>query len=267
MDPVSKFDVIQSSDIIVLDLIGEGSTAMIMRGLYKGNLVAIKRANSDKYSEQNIKEYEMLKDLDHPNIIKPIGIVMDDIVAYSIVFPLYDGSLYDLYEHNLLDEDMQKEIIRQIIPALVDLRSKNISHNDIILNNIFYLYKDDTYHFIVADFGEASYRDPSETYNKVYYAKWYPGMDPILWTSRGNEDIKDIWIFIWDLFPSFKDIFYSKASITKSNEILFMELMPAMISTIEDPLLKDLISRTLSFDFDNRLSWHNILDHPFFHGE
>jgi serine/threonine protein kinase len=85
----------------VIEVIGEGAFGIVSRAVDKslGIPVAIKTIYrsmiSDAASETMLSEYEMLKNLQHPNIMKTYDLIYDH-KKFNLVTELFEGG--DLFE-------------------------------------------------------------------------------------------------------------------------------------------------------------------------
>ena len=148
--------------------IGKGSYGTIV-STYDGNgqKVAVKHAHSDVYSKSLLlKEYRMLKMLDHPNIVKPIRLHVEEIT--SVILPYFDAGVYMVlpyYKTDLLDfvndngnlnEHEVKLFIKAIASALKHAHDNNIVHLDIKPDNIL-LMNHDISECVLSDWGASNF--------------------------------------------------------------------------------------------------------------
>lgn len=101
------------------------------------------------------KEYRILKDLNHPHIIKPIDFSQAKTLqepTASLYLPYYPkGELFQLVKSkNGLGESQAWTYLKQISSAIEYLHEMNIAHRDIKLENILV---DDEANAKVIDFG------------------------------------------------------------------------------------------------------------------
>ena len=83
------------------------------------------------------KEIQVLKELEHPNIIKIHEYYIDNKYHYIITELLNGGELYDsIVKVQRFNERKAAHIMRQILSALNYLHSKGIVHRDIKPENI-----------------------------------------------------------------------------------------------------------------------------------
>jgi serine/threonine protein kinase len=160
--PSRKYRITIGNYIIYLDrLLGSGGTAEVYlcRDKVLGELRAVKRIDKEKLNEKAlkmiIKEYDIVSQLDHPNIIKFYDYKEFDRYIYIFMDYYPEGDLIT-YEEQFayINECTAWLIFRQVLDALVYLHEHNVIHRDIKLENI--LLKDSvTMTVVLADFGFA----------------------------------------------------------------------------------------------------------------
>lgn len=127
------------------DLIGQGATGAVYRGLDQqtGEPVAIKHLKPElltanpRQLDRFAREGEMLRQLNHPNIVKVLAAVEDDGQHYIIMEYVQGGSLRDL-----LDQQPQLSLSRilsiaiDVADALTRTHRLNIIHRDLKPANV-----------------------------------------------------------------------------------------------------------------------------------
>jgi len=63
-------------------ILGKGGFAIVFRGSFDGNIVAVKRIQQDMLAEDNQREEEALRRLDHPNVITLLFVEDDEDFKY-----------------------------------------------------------------------------------------------------------------------------------------------------------------------------------------
>ena len=138
----------------LIEQIGNGSFPEIFLASKEGSPIkyAIKKYDKDKLSKDVLKKYldfekNILKDINHPNIVKII-----EIKDFEIVMEYCNGGNLDVFiekymkkNHKPLAEEIVQYIMRQILNAMKYLHNKNIMHRNISLKKflIHYDNKDD----------------------------------------------------------------------------------------------------------------------------
>lgn len=120
-------------------------------------------------------EIEILRKLDHPNIIQIYEYFDDPKRFYIIMEKCEGGELYSqiVLQNSFTEQDAQR-IIRQLVSAVSYLHSHKIVHRDIKPENILFEYSGDLSSIKLIDFGVASFFDESqrmkEPVGTFYYA-------------------------------------------------------------------------------------------------
>ncbi|CAB5390841.1 unnamed protein product [Rhizophagus irregularis] len=99
---------------------------------------AIKKITKPSIEEEIINEIDIIKKVDfHPNIIKFIGIIKNEI-NYSLVLEYADGGTLGKYLENArtLKPEIQLKFAKEIASAIYCLHNYDIIHRDIHPNNI-----------------------------------------------------------------------------------------------------------------------------------
>lgn len=106
-----------------------------------------------------INEWEIGKDLDHPNIIKTLDI---DINKMSIIFEYYKSiDLFQYFTHNIFEYPLKTkneysiDIFRQILNGVKYLHNKGIVHLDLKLENI--IINPENRKIKIIDFGKSNH--------------------------------------------------------------------------------------------------------------
>ena len=104
-----------------------------------------------------LNEIDILKQVDHPNIVKLID-VYEDSQTFSLVLELMTGGeLFEtILEKSSFSEQEAKELILPIVDAIKYCHSLGIVHRDIKPENLLFSSKDPSVAVIkVSDFGRA----------------------------------------------------------------------------------------------------------------
>ena len=188
------------------DYIGEGNYGRIlkMKHLKTDEIRACKVINKNRvqtgFSEDDIiNEIEILKSVEHMNIIKIFEFFSDEQNYYIITEYCEKGDLFDNLDKLEINEFLISVIIKQIFSAIKYLNFKNIFHGDLKLENILidnskkihYNHSDLTYITIkLIDFGCSKIFQSNRKYNEVIGTIYYSS--PEVLNNNYNEKC-DIW--------------------------------------------------------------------------
>lgn len=151
--------------------IGHGGSAIVYKGVFRGNFVAVKQFKMDNPSVSKNKsllanEAKGLLSLDHSNIIKCFGVCYEnaslllEYAAKDITVsgkPLTVHSLRQMLDTvgDQLSVDMQLCALYQVITAVKYLHEKRTIHGDLKSGNVLVTGPGNHFIFKVCDFGQA----------------------------------------------------------------------------------------------------------------
>ena len=138
--------------------VGNGAFGVVYRAKNRLTLksVAIKAIQKFKISNYQafIKEYTILSEIDHPNIVNIKEIWEWDKMFFLVTEFCNGGDLFSYtLERNVIAERDVEKIIKQCLSALIYLNQNDICHRDIKLENIMLQEVDDLSNIKIIDFG------------------------------------------------------------------------------------------------------------------
>ena len=249
--------------------IGRGTFASVWKVQHKKTkqVFAIKVINKESIIQQNMvdqmnKEIEIMYKLDHPHIIKLYSHFEDDDDFCLIMEYASKGQLFSfIKKHKKLNQVMAKQFMKEIISAVKYLHNQSppIIHRDIKPENILI---DQNGNCKLADFGWASFdngRKDIETYcgTPEYLA-------PEMINRSGHDKSVDIWALGILLFEMLTG--RTPFSMMGDKNELFNSIIISKINWTDDfpYLAKDLVSKILCINPNNRPSLDEILNHQWF---
>jgi serine/threonine protein kinase len=135
--------IIPYADLQLGNVLGQGAYGIVYQGKWQHGDVAIKQLLLPNFTydvtEEFKQEAEVMKQLNHPNVIKLYGASMDVPGKYSLVMELMPPkhSLFDvLHNGQPLDWKVRVTIAMDITAGLSHLHSKNILHRDLKSLNV-----------------------------------------------------------------------------------------------------------------------------------
>ena len=105
--------------------------------------------------ETVLNELNMLKKIDHQNVVKVYEYYVDNFNYYIITEYCHEGDLFDAIKGKPLSEYQVACIMYQILLAVNHLHKMNIMHRDLKLENILVtkIEEDGLYRIKLCDFG------------------------------------------------------------------------------------------------------------------
>ncbi|XP_061595875.1 serine/threonine-protein kinase 36 [Cololabis saira] len=249
----------------VLKLVGEGSFGRVFKGRKKftGQVVALKFMPKVNRSEKELgslkREIEILRDLQHPNIVQLFDSFETD-TEVVVVTEYAEGQLFQILEDDgNLPESQVREIACQLVSALYYLHSHRILHRDMKPQNIL-LGK--TGVVKLCDFGFA--RAMSVSTLVLTSIKGTPlYMSPELVEEKPYDHTADLWslgCILYELHtgepPFYTNSIFHLVQLIVRGQVKWPD---NNMSSICQSFLKGLLTK----DPQRRLSWPDLLHHPF----
>ncbi|KAK7906882.1 hypothetical protein WMY93_015494 [Mugilogobius chulae] len=245
---------IDRHDIVLGRILGEGFFGEVYDGVYKkpnGNRinVAVKTCKdcSPDVMEKFMSEAVIMKNLDHPHIVKLIGFIEEDPVW--IVMELYQhGEL----GHYLVQNQKTLTVITlvlfslQICKALVYLEGVNMVHRDIAVRNILVASPDCVK---LGDFGLSRYIEDEEYYKASVTRLPIKWMAPESINFRRFTSASDVWMFavcVWEIMSYGQQPFFWLENRDVINQLEQGIRLPKPDSC--PPALYSLMTRCWSYD-------------------
>jgi serine/threonine protein kinase len=204
-------------------------------------------------------EIELLKKLDHPNIVKYIDFVQTKTHINIILEYVEGGSLHHLVKQNgMLGEYLVHVFVKQVLTGLDYLHSQGIVHRDIKGANLLYTKNGC---IKLADFGYSIRLSDIDKTNSIVGTPYW--MAPEIIEPKGNISTAcDIWslgITIIQLLTS-KPPYYQLEPYPAMFRIVTDEYPPLPENISEN--LKDFLIQCFFKDPNKRPKSKDLLNHP-----
>ena len=257
-------------------LIGTGTFGEIYQGseIHSGKKVAVKRMKKKLLYENGSfllnaykKEVEIMKLCECENSIKFICDFESDN-NLNIIMELCDKDLLCyLYERKTpFTIDEIRETFLQLNNAFQKMRYNNILHRDLKLGNVLIKFTDESkMHFIpkLADYG---FSKELSIYNTRTTHLGTPAtMAPEIMMNLPYDEKSDLWsvgVMMYQLY--YKEIPYDGMT---EMEILNKIRANTPYKQPEDKYFRDLLNKIFVVNPQNRISWNEYFNHPFFTGK
>ena len=255
------------SDYELKGIIGKGTFSVVKLGENKltKEKVAIKIMLKSKIVNQEdliriAREIEMLKKLNHPNVIKIFKILEDSKKFYIIMEYCQNGELFNrIVERQRLTEDEAALFYYQIISGLEYIHKKKIVHRDLKPENLL-LSKDDVLKII--DFGLSNYSSFNIMLATPCGSPCYASPEMVS-GKKYNGFLIDIWSTGIILFAMICGYLPFEDS---NNEVLFGKILRCKINYPKHigELPLDLMKKIIVPEPTKRITLEQIKKHPFF---
>jgi serine/threonine protein kinase len=268
----------QAKDEKNLKLLGSGSFGKVYKLEFKGKDFAIKKISKDKLEDNKDpelgeylkialkREIDILSKMsEFENSIKFYGYFTDD-KDYILVLEYCDSDLQKLLKEK---QKFNSSEIRTLMEGLNKpfkyMHNNGILHRDIKPENIMIKYVDSSktkYIPKIADYGISRELDNGKATTILGSPRY---MSPeILMREDEYTDKSDLFslgTMIYELyFNSFPFLF----PITLKKKDIIKNYNTKKKNDCEDKLLDDLLNKLLKYEPDERISWEDYFQHPFF---
>ena len=260
----------------VISRLGDGSygTVYLAMNLFSRTNVAMKKINKVKENEideMEIKnEIDILKKLDHPNIVKILEFYSTEKAYYIITDYCSCGELYNQIKHQYTENQLAV-LFYQLFSGLCYLHANNIVHRDLKLENILIseIERDketnkNLFWIKIIDFGTAKIFEKNKSEKAVVGSSYY--IAPEVLQKHYNEKC-DTWsagVILYMLIVGRapfdgKDDDEIIENISKGE---FNSKHRKLVSASNE--VQDLVKKLLEVDPVRRLSAAQALKHPWF---
>ena len=260
----------------IISKLGDGSYGVVYLAvniITKQNMAMkkIKKVKENEIDDMEIKnEINILKKLDHPNIVKIIEFYSAPKAYYIITDFCSCGELYNQIK-NQYSENQLAVLFYQVLSGLYYLHSNNIVHRDLKLENILIseIEKDkvtnEKYFWVkIIDFGTAKIFEKNKSEKAVVGSSYY--IAPEVLHKHYNEkcDTWSVGVILYMLIVGRAQLDgqNDEESLEKKKKGEFNSRHKKLInSSIE---VQDLVKKLLEVKVSKRLSSAEALKHPWF---
>ena len=260
----------------IISKLGDGSYGIVYLAvniITKQN-VAMKKINKVKENaidDMEIKnEIEILKKLDHPNIVKIIEFFSTPKAYYIITDFCACGELYNQIKHQYTEGQLAV-LFYQVLSGLYYLHTKNIVHRDLKLENILIseIEKDNNtnekYFWVkIIDFGTAKIFEKNKNEKAVVGSSYYIAPEVLHKNYNEKCDTWSVGVILYMLIVG-RAPFDGKSDdeiIENIEKGEFNSKHIKMLNSSDE--VQDLVKKLLEVNVKKRLSPSEALKHPWF---
>jgi len=214
-------------------------------------------------SEAILKEIEILKSLDHPNIMKVYEVIESPKHYYIVSEYLSGGEVFErIAEQKTLSENLAARILKDCMNAVSYLHANGVVHRDLKPENLMFSNKDENSPVKIIDFGISLKATKNEKLTQKIGTLYFLAPEVV----RGQYDYRcDIWScgVILYILLSGRPPFYGKNQKAIMSSIVQDDLKfdPEEWTNISQEA-KDLVTGMLRKDPKKRITVSNVLNHP-----
>ena len=247
---------------ISINNIGHGSFSNVFLGTHNffGYNVAIKKINITKIKsieKKFLSEIKLIKELDHPHIIKTYDYCTDDNFLYISLEYCENGTLHKFLDKRPLKEIHCKLYFSQIISAIKYLNNKHILHRDLKPQNILL---DKFNNIKLADFDFAKFADNNTLLKTICGTPLYMAPEIIKYKQYNNKsDIWSLGIILYQMITG-KHPYKAKTHYDLINKIDTTHVVIPNKFDISDNCY-NLIMTLLQKNPSIRLNWNELFIH------
>ena len=274
--------------------LGEGTYGVVYKALDRqtGAFTALKKIRLEREDEgvpsTAIREISLLKEIQHPNVVKLQDVVHTEDQLY-LIFEHLDMDLKKHMRSETLTPDMVKSYTRQMLEAVLHCHTHRVIHRDLKPQNLLI---DRAGTLKLCDFGLArAFGLPIKTYTHEVVTLWYRAPEILLGARQYSTPV-DIWsvgcifaemaqgrpLFCGDseidqLFKIFKILgtpteeIYPGSTTLPDYKTSFPRWRPQGLDRFVpklDAVGMDLLNQMICLDPTRRISAKAALQHPYF---
>ena len=280
----SQSSLVLNNDVIVSDthqdllsayekvkLLGEGSfgEVWLVRHKLLGKEFALKIIEKSPYSNVNqiINEINILKTLDHPNILKILEFHLENDKFYIVTDYCPEGELFnEIEKKRIFTEKETSFIIYQILQAVRYCHKMRIVHRDIKPENIMILDRESNglLHVKLIDFGTAKLFAEGKKQKAIVGSSYYIAPEVIKGKYDEECDLWSIGVIMYIMLvgaPPFNG--EEEDDILRSVTSGKYDTTCTAYTSLSDNA-KNLMTRLLTYNPAQRITAEEALSHPWF---
>lgn len=254
----------------IVKTLGTGAFGVVYKAVHKvsGELRAIKhiaRTNTRNLSEDKLlHEIDILKHLDHPNIMKIFEFAANKKGYFIISEYIAGGELFDeIAQRKKFSEVDAAYIMRQLLGAISYCHSRNVIHRDLKPENILInSIEDDKINVKIIDFGNALVSPPDKIICEKVGTVYYVAPEILMGNYTSTCDIWSLGVIMYVLLSG-KAPFNGRADKDILNSVVKGKFgFPSLLWDSISQEAKDLVKKMLTYEPSARITAIEAYNHP-----
>lgn len=247
--------------------LGSGLYGTVYKAKHKktGVLRAIKRIKKtqpDAKTQEMKKDIEVLKRLDHPNIVKVYESYEDECAYYIVTDLCTGGDLFSSIEkERVFNERKAADFMRQVLSAIAYCHEHSIAHRDLKPENIMLEGPEGKNLLKLIDFGNSAYFKPGQFMTEKFGTAFYVAPEVLKGSYTEKCDVWSLGVVLFIIlsgYPPF-DGPDDNTILKKVFEGSYSMATPEWKTVSDDA--KDLVKKMLVMNPKDRISARGCLEH------
>lgn len=245
--------------------IGSGSFAVVALVTERGtnNQYACKICSRQLLIEKNIfdrfeREVRIMQSFRHPSLVSLLDVVFDANLIYLVMEYCFNGELFQVIaDQGKLEEGLARKMFNQIVDGLTYVHARDIAHRDLKPENILL---DHDMNAKITDFGFCHPVDSKQLLKTPCGSPYYAPPEIIC-----NQPYDGKRSDLWSLGVVLYTMVTGALPWQDGNQVqLYQQIMDARftIPRTLSPTLRDLISRLMRADPNDRPTIEEVKKHP-----
>jgi len=237
------------------------------------------KSNHDMVFQDLRDEITILKQLDHPHIVKLEDVFEDRQNLFLVMEMCAGGELYDrIVSHQHYGETQAVEVVRQILDATAYFHDNRIIHNDLKPDNFLF---DENDNLKVIDFGMSKRLPRMKFLHDLVGTPYYTAPEIILGSYSTAADIWSIGVVVYVMLFGYPPFYVDPEQHGHlEHELIYGQIRQGFDPTVKpgygawfpdfikvSAAAKDFISKCLQLDAKLRPTALEALQHPWLCGE
>lgn len=241
------------------------------------------RSAEKKYHFEQLRgEIEVMRRLNHPNIIKMYDVFETDTELYIVMELCSGGELFDrIKEYGSYSEKDASKVMRQMIEGLKYMHENKIAHCDLKPDNFLFLNEKHDSPIKIIDFGMSKFVQRRKYFSVICGTPYYVAPEVIEGRYSEHCDMWSMGVVLFVMLFGYPPFYADQNKYGNlTDQKIFQLIRKGFEAIVKDgygahfpkaiPIsdsARDLIKKLLVLDTAKRLTAEEALEHPWLTGE